>query len=1098
LVALSVALGILLAPALAIWACGESPLTPGARVAAVLTSRDSISFEIGDSVLVQADARDAMGNTVLEARIDWRSLDPGVATVHPNDRLAQVIATAAGSGAVVASAGAHDATIALTVLPSITATTLAVHTDTAWALGDQLAIGFTSQSATGPRFGHYTVVSRSNVAAAYLVDLASHEVTIYAQQLGETWVVVTERHGSADSLLFVVRQRPARVRISANPFQGFVGRSFALTAQVTDARNNPIAGQTVSWSSLDTAIARVDSSGLVSFRAVDTTAIVATHASGLADTARAFVLPQPKLGLFNLAVGHSHDSLTVGVHELADTFYAYATDGVSPWVHLRVVDTSIATAADSVRYVGDGGTFQVRGRRPGRTLLIGEAPLMDPDTVRVHVLPSRLALIDYVEPAGFVLLGTDNAHYTAIPLDSAGTPHPLADTLVVTFHSSDSTVLHLTSDPFIGTYPPGVPSLPAFPAHAADTGRAVIYATAPGFTQDSMVWRVLAGPKLHFTQDRSFIIGAKQLAPDAGLGTIGPVTPGDTVTATLTNSNPASLTLPGTVTFSCCTAIGLYASVHLDIALPGVDTVIATAPGHEPDTAVITVTTPRFLLPDTLRVTTLGGFTEVVAGDSLGTPHPPAVARTLLATSSDTTVVRGSSILFPAAYDGWTLLLPAADTTGVATVTVSDSAGLYPPKSMTVVVTLDTSLLVIVNDGYEYGAVATGQRFEDSRFLLTHADVGTTPRTVHLATTVPGVLRVPDSIVVTGSGYVYFPSAGGDTPGTTRIVASTHGFRPDTSAPVVVGQGHLVLRVPDTAFVGGTGYSATVTAQSPTGVELPMDVNLAATLVPLDAGIAPQNPTATVPAGQAVSPPTVLAITAAGSVRFAVLDQRAVPAPFTGDTVTVTVQPPWLRLSSLAYGPALTVGVGQRLDAAIARPGNVVAAAAVVSVTRQGSRTVSEAGGTLTAGAAAAAYTIDGRAIGSDTLTLAAPGYAPDTVEVMVTDGSVEALNWPALLRAGDSVPILLQAYDATRISHRVTARTTFTMQTNGGLTFSDGAQAISAISIAADSATTPVFYVKGTTAGSASVWFVNVDYLQHTYQTTVVARPLASGQRVR
>jgi len=228
------------------------------------------------------------------------------------------------------------------------------------------------------------------------------------------------------------------------------------------------------------------------------------------------------------------------------------------------------------------------------------------------------------------------------------------------------------------------------------------------------------------------------------------------------------------------------------------------------------------------------------------------------------------------------------------------------------------------------------------------------------------------------------------------------------------------------------------------------------------------------------------------------VDQRAVPTPFTGDTVTVVAQPPWLRLSSPTYGPALTVGVGQRLDATLARPGNVVAGATTVGVSRRGSRTVSAASGVLPTGAAAVPYTIEAHAIGTDTLTLAAPGYAPDTVQVMVTDGSVEAVNWPAFIRAGDSVPIVLQTYDATRISHRVTARTTFTMQITGGLTFSDGAQTISAISIAADSATTSVFYVKGTTAGSASVWFVNVDYLQHTYQTTVVAPPLASGQRVR
>ncbi|HET9707815.1 MAG TPA: Ig-like domain-containing protein, partial [Gemmatimonadales bacterium] len=465
---------VALALALALSACsGESPLTPGARVAAVLASRDSISFDIGDSVLVQADARDASGNSVLDASIDWRSTDPGIATVLPNGRLAQVIAAAAGTAGIVASAGTRSTTIAITVVPPITATTLAVHTDTAWSLEDQDSVRFTSLSATGPRFGHYSVVARSNFVAAYLQTTTSHAITFYAQQVGQTWVVVTERRGTADSLLFVVRQRPAQVHISFDAFQGIVDRTFQLTAQVMDARNHPIPGQAVSWKSLDTTIARVDSTGLVTFRAVDTTAIVATHASGLADTAPVSVLAQPKLYLTNLVVGHS-SSITIGVHELSDSFYAYADNAVSPWVHLRLVDTSLVAVAESVAV---GGTFQGRGRRPGQTLLIAEAPFLTPDTVSVHVLPSRLALVDYVEPPGFVLVGTDNAHFTAIPLDSAGTQHGLADTLVVTFHSSNSSVLRLASDPFIGTYPPGQQGLPAFAAHAADTGRAVIYAT---------------------------------------------------------------------------------------------------------------------------------------------------------------------------------------------------------------------------------------------------------------------------------------------------------------------------------------------------------------------------------------------------------------------------------------------------------------------------------------------------------------------------------------------------------------------------------------------------------------------------------------------
>ncbi|HET9708376.1 MAG TPA: hypothetical protein VFP39_08735, partial [Gemmatimonadales bacterium] len=556
--------------------------------------------------------------------------------------------------------------------------------------------------------------------------------------------------------------------------------------------------------------------------------------------------------------------------------------------------------------------------------------------------------------------------------------------------------------------------------------------------------------------------------------------------ATLTQRHPASLALPGTVALTGFTGTGLLGSFAVVAAAPGTDTVIATATGHEPDTAVITVTTPRFLLPDTVHATTLGGFVGVQLGDSLGSSHPPAADMLLLATSSNAGIVRDTSSRFPARFFGWTIALPVVDT-GVATVTLADSAGLYPPRPFTVVVTPDASLHAIIDDAYQIGPVATGQRFEDSRFLVTDGDYGTTAHTVHLATTVPGVLRIPDSIVVTSGPSAFFPGAGGDTPGTTRIIATSHGYRPDTSELVTVGLGHLVLQAPETAFVGGSGYGATVTAQSPRAIPQPMDVSLAATLVPLEAGITPQTATATIPAGQTVSPATPLAITAPGNVRLAVIDQRAVPAPFRGDTVTVVAQLPWLHLIG-GFGPNLSVGVGQRLEAILTRPANVVAAAAAVSVAHYGSRTAAGAGIQVPAGQAAAPYSIAGQAIGTDTLILSDAGYATDTVQVVVTDGIVEALNWPAQLRVGDSISIILQVYDASDTPHPVTAPTTFTMQTSGGLTFSDGARTISSITIPTDYAVSPLFYVKGTTAGSASVWFVNVDYLQHTYQTTVVA----------
>lgn len=1079
----------------ALLTCGEGPSGPATRhVTAVVISHDSVYLDVADSVVMRAEGRDVNGDAIPQAGIVWQSLDPTIATVSAYGATARVFAVAAGAVGVAATSEGHGDTTAVTVFPPIVATILTSHTDTAWAVGDTFAIAVSSQSAFGPRFGVYEVVSRSAAATATF-DAPAH-VHITAQVPGEAYVVVTERRGTRDSVLIVVRQRPAKVIVTPSPVSGFMGRSSLLTASVLDARDHPIGGAMISWRSADTTIAGVNATGLVSYRAIGRTQIIATPATGPADTTPVTVLPMPKLSLNNLVTGHSHDSLQVGAHQLSDTFYAYASDVVSPWVHLRVTDTTVATAPDSVAYVGAGGTFAVHGHRPGRTLLVGEATLMTPDTVRVRVLPARLGLGDPIDPGPIAIRGTDNVHFQVSPMDSAGTVHPIADTLVVTYRSSDSTVVDLfqSRDPQVLT--PDGRGGQLFYAHAIDTGRAVIRATAPGYAPDSMVWRVVPGPKLHFIQGRVDILGAGQATVESRqIASISPAAPGDTLSVTLTSRRSVSAAVPSPVTLRGFTGTGLAGDYTVNALLPGIDTVIATAPGHEPDTAVITVTTPQILLPDSIRGNIFGATVEPFVGDSLGTRHAPADSLLLLATSSDTTVVRGSSTRIPARWLAfWPLSLPGVDT-GVATITVRDSAGIYPLKHLAYSAGLADWLHVTAYDGYEFGPAGTQQQFEFGRFRLLHPGMPPSQRAVYLSTTVPGVLRLPDSVLVGGADYTFFPGAGGDVAGTTRIVATSRGFRPDTSGPITVGRGHLKLHAPTNAFVGGAspGYVAAVHALSPNGGEVfPMDQNLSVTLVPIDGGIVAHETSVTVPAGQTVSASTALTFTAPGALRVAAEDRRPVPAPFVGDTVVIESRLPPLGLVAPGRN-GLLVGVGQRLLADVTRPTEVRTNAVTVDVTHRDTRSGSASTVVLSAGATFTQYTVDGRAIGSDTVTLSAPGYAVSTFPILVTEGRIALVTFPALLAKGDSVAVLVQVGDSALGDHAVVDQTTFAIETSGGITVSDGARHISEVTLPAGVGMSAPIYVKGTVIGAASVTLSNVYYAPGVFRTTITAPPAAT-----
>src|SRR5213592_1807971 len=200
---------LLLAAAGGLLTCGEGPSGATRRVTAVLISRDSVYLEVGDSVVVRAEARDVNGDPMPEAPITWESLDGAVVGVVTSGATGRIFAVAHGVAGVVASSEGHADTTAVSVRPPIIATILASHTDTVRALGDTLAIAVSSQSASGPRFGQYDAVSRST-AIVLRFDANAHVLHVTTQVPSDAYVVVRERGGTQDSALIVVRQHPAR------------------------------------------------------------------------------------------------------------------------------------------------------------------------------------------------------------------------------------------------------------------------------------------------------------------------------------------------------------------------------------------------------------------------------------------------------------------------------------------------------------------------------------------------------------------------------------------------------------------------------------------------------------------------------------------------------------------------------------------------------------------------------------------------------------------------------------------------------------------------------------------------------------------------
>ncbi|HMJ58555.1 MAG TPA: hypothetical protein VK467_05430, partial [Gemmatimonadales bacterium] len=192
-------------------ACGDNSVDPLRRVAQVVASRSAVVVDVGDTVPLRAEARDAAGDRISEAPIRWRATPASVVSVSGGGGTARAVGV--GQGLVIAEAGNHADTIQAAVPPPIIATTLSTHLDTLTAFGDQRTIAITSVSAVGARDGTYDVTASNYTVALAWLDPEHSRLNIQAGGAGSVYIRVTERKGTRDSVLIVVRQDPARVTL---------------------------------------------------------------------------------------------------------------------------------------------------------------------------------------------------------------------------------------------------------------------------------------------------------------------------------------------------------------------------------------------------------------------------------------------------------------------------------------------------------------------------------------------------------------------------------------------------------------------------------------------------------------------------------------------------------------------------------------------------------------------------------------------------------------------------------------------------------------------------------------------------------------------
>jgi len=265
-----VRIAVALSCALAVASC-DTPLDTGVSdVDRIVLTPTSANVQAGATLTLSALVLDASGNAMRERKVNWASENASIATVSQSG---VVTGVAAGIVQVAASSGGKSANATITVTPRPVSLVRVTPGSATIAVAQSIPLQAEALDAAGEKvLGRPVAWSSSNEtialvsASGVVAGIAPGNVTISATIDGQT--------GTA--AITVAPQAVASVSITPEVDTTIVGRRVTFRATPFDARNLPLTGRTINWTSSAPTIATVSSVGEVLGLAVGTAKIRAT------------------------------------------------------------------------------------------------------------------------------------------------------------------------------------------------------------------------------------------------------------------------------------------------------------------------------------------------------------------------------------------------------------------------------------------------------------------------------------------------------------------------------------------------------------------------------------------------------------------------------------------------------------------------------------------------------------------------------------------------------------------------------------------------------------------------------------------------------
>ena len=410
-------------------------------VASVQVAPGTATLMVGTTQQLTITVRDTTGAPLTGRAVAWGTSSASIATVNATGL---VTAVAVGTATITATVGGvpGTATIIVSPLPSsitdltVTPTTVSLRGGRTQALTPTVTQPAGAATATvtyGTTTPNVATVSVTGVITAVAPGTAT--ITVTATAVGNTGYSAASR--TATATVTVTAVPVITVQVAPATASVLTGSTQQLVVTPRDSAGQALTGRTVSWASLNAAVATVNASGLVTGVTAGTATITAT-VDGVVGNATLTVQPAPP-AVTEVTVSPTSVSLGAGQTRALSPTVTQPTGATTATVSYGTSDPAVATVSSAGVITGvtvGSATITVTATAPGST---GFSAASTSTTVPVTVVPPAINSLA-VSPTSATL--------------AVGLTQTLTPTVSQPVGAATATVTYGTSAPGVATVSP--------------------------------------------------------------------------------------------------------------------------------------------------------------------------------------------------------------------------------------------------------------------------------------------------------------------------------------------------------------------------------------------------------------------------------------------------------------------------------------------------------------------------------------------------------------------------------------------------------------------------------------------------------------------